>query len=70
MSLNDFKWKYFAPSITFWCIRNDDSISQSYTDVSDILAERGVFSSFSHLSLFYQRYSDRRCQRYQVNLTQ
>lgn len=42
MSLNDFKWKYFAPSITL-CIRSYNSISLSYADVSDILAERGIF---------------------------
>lgn len=42
MPPNEFKRKYFAPTIILWCLRWYGSTPLSYANVSDVLAEREI----------------------------
>ena len=57
MSNPNFKWKHFAPDIILWCLRWYGSTTLSYANLSDMLAERGVFVNRSSIYRWFIEYA-------------
>ena len=43
MAKSEFKWRHFTPELILWCVRWYGTTAMSYANLSDMLAERGVF---------------------------
>ncbi|MCB5320410.1 IS6 family transposase [Yersinia massiliensis] len=68
MASSDFKWKHFAPEIILWCLRWYGSTPMSYTNVSDMLAERGISVHRSTIYRWFIEYAPllrQKLKRYQ-----
>ncbi|MGF1905482.1 IS6 family transposase [Aliivibrio salmonicida] len=57
MTNSEFKGKHFAPEIILWCLRWYGSTLMSYTNLSDMLAERGISVNRSTIYRWFIEYS-------------
>ncbi len=56
MAKSEFKWRHFAPELILWCVRWYGTTAMSYANLSDMLAERGVFVNRSTIYRWFIHY--------------
>jgi len=68
MAKSEFKWRHFTPELILWCVRWYGTTAMSYANLSDMLAERGVFVNRSTIYRWFIHYGPilhKKLSRYQ-----
>ena len=68
MAKSEFKWRHFTPELILWCVRWYGTTAMSYANLSDMLAERGVFVHRSTIYRWFIHYGPilhKKLRRYQ-----